>query len=255
MYLIYMGLVLLAMECTGQPTFDCRSPEEKCICNPVVNVAGQSCNFDGLADIQAMLIAQQVQIARLQNDSDTSEISRLSHLLAEQKNITDILKERVAQLEERIRDTASMETTSSLITESQPTDSSGTCPVGYQRFQRTCYRFSTDQKPYSEARAICHGDGGHLATVKNNETHDFLTNHVRATTRDHTWIGLSDQVTEGLWVWDDGTSLVGDGIWGTGEPNGSTGENCAQIYPGHHNYRWNDSTCPSSYYYICEVLA
>ncbi|XP_035694040.1 CD209 antigen-like protein A [Branchiostoma floridae] len=162
------------------------------------------------------------------------QISRLSHLLAEQKNITDSLKERVAQLEERNRDTA--------------------CPVGYQRFQRTCYRFSTDQKPYSEARAICHGEGGRLATVKDQETHDFLTNHVRATTRANTWIGLSDQEAEGLWVWDDGTSLVGDGIWATDEPNGGTRENCAHIKPT-RDYRWNDGPCPSSIYYICEFIA
>ncbi|XP_035692699.1 CD209 antigen-like protein A [Branchiostoma floridae] len=162
-------------------------------------------------------------------------INRLSHILAEQRNTTDSLRERVAQLEGRIRDTD--------------------CPVGYQRFQRTCYRFSTNQKPYNESQATCHGEGGRLATVKNNETQNFLANHVKATTRAHTWIGLSDQEAEGLWVWDDGTLLVGDGIWGTGEPNGRTRENCAHISPGFHNGHWNDVACSMSNYYICEVLA
>ncbi|XP_035694221.1 C-type lectin domain family 4 member F-like [Branchiostoma floridae] len=115
-----------------------------------------------------------------------------------------------------------------------------------------CYRFSVDRKPYNESRATCHEEGGRLATVKNNETHNFLANHVRATTKAHTWIGLSDQETEGLWVWDDGTLRVGDGFWGTKEPNGGTRENCVHIYPD-KDYRWNDSTCPSSYYYICEI--
>ncbi|CAH1244534.1 CLEC10A [Branchiostoma lanceolatum] len=190
-----------------------------------------------MADLQTVLIAQQAHITRLQNDSKSSELD-LQNLLAEQKKIIDSLKERVAQLEERIKDTGS------------PT----TCPAGYQQFQRTCYRFSTDQKPYSEARDTCHGEGGRLATVKTNWTHDFLANHVRATTHANTWIGLSDVETEGVWVWDDGTLLAGEGMWGTGEPNGGTMENCVHIYAD-KDYRWNDNLCPRSYYYICEVLA
>ncbi|XP_078693202.1 perlucin-like protein [Branchiostoma floridae x Branchiostoma belcheri] len=231
--LIYMLLVLFAVECTGQPAVGCHGSADKWVCSPVANVGhGQ------LADIQAMLIAQQVQIMRLQKDSESctcdSEVSRLSDLLAEQRNITENLKERVTQLEE--------------ITEPF------SCPAGYQKFNRACYRFSTDQKPYSEARDTCHREGGILATAKDEETHNFLANHVRATTQGNTWIGLTDLATDGLWVWDDGTSLLGEGIWGTGpdEPNGGTWENCAHIYPS-KDYRWNDSTCPSSYYYICEI--
>ncbi|XP_078610832.1 alpha-N-acetylgalactosamine-specific lectin-like [Branchiostoma floridae x Branchiostoma japonicum] len=127
-----------------------------------------------------------------------------------------------------------------------------TCPIRYELFMGKCYRFSVDRKPYNESRATCHEEGGRLATVKNNETHNFLANHVRATTKAHTWIGLTDEATEGLWVWDYGTLLVGDGIWGTGEPNGGTRENCVHMYPK-KDYLWNDSACPSSYYYICEI--
>ncbi|XP_019638753.1 PREDICTED: perlucin-like protein, partial [Branchiostoma belcheri] len=188
-----------------------------------------------VADVQTVLIAQQAQITRLQNDSQSAEI-HLLNLLAEQKKITDSLKNRVAQLEERIR----------------TTDGAVTCPARYWLFNGNCYRFSIDQKPYNESQAICHEEGGHLATAKNNETHNFLANHVRNTTKQNTWIGLSDLENEGLWVWDDGTLLVGEGIWGTNEPNGGTRENCAHIYPS-KDYRWNDSTCPSSYYYICEI--
>nr|ABY54815.1 c-type lectin 2 [Branchiostoma belcheri] len=127
-----------------------------------------------------------------------------------------------------------------------------TCPARYELFNGNCYRFSTDQKPYNEAQAICQEEVVIWQPAKNNETHDFLANHVRDTTKGNTWIGLSDVVTEGQWVWDDGTLLVGDGIWGTGEPNGGTVENCVHIYPL-KDYRWNDSTCPTSRYYICEI--
>ncbi|KAI8503937.1 High affinity choline transporter 1 [Branchiostoma belcheri] len=207
--------------------------EEKCVCNPVVHCP--PCNFDGqVADVQTVLIAQQAQITRLQNDSQSAET--LLDLLAEQKKITNSLKNRVAQLEERIK----------------TNDSAVTCPARYWLFNGNCYRFSTDKKPYSEARDTCHGEGGILATVKDEGTHNFLANHVRATTQQRTWIGLSDLATEGLWVWDDGTLLFGEGIWKTNEPNGGRRENCVHIYTS-RGYRWNDIACSNPYYYICEI--
>ncbi|XP_035692701.1 CD209 antigen-like protein A [Branchiostoma floridae] len=132
----------------------------------------------------------------------------------------------------------------------QQAGSAISCPTRYELFMGRCYRFSVDHKSYNESRATCHEEGGRLATVKNNETHNFLANRVRATTKAHTWIGLTDEATDGLWVWDDGTLRVGDGFWGAKEPNGGTRE--IHIYPD-KDYRWNDSTCPSSYYYICEI--
>ncbi|XP_078693199.1 alpha-N-acetylgalactosamine-specific lectin-like isoform X3 [Branchiostoma floridae x Branchiostoma belcheri] len=235
MILVYLFVVVVATRCQVQgsaPNDGCS--EEKCVCNPVVHCP--PCNFDGqVADVQTVLIAQQAQIARLQNDSRSADATLLD-LLAEKEKITNSLKNRVAQLEERIR----------------TKDGAVTCPARYELFNGNCYRFSIDQKPYNESQAICHEEGGHLATVKNNETHNFLANHVRAATQESTWIGLTDVATEGLWVWDDGTLLFGEGIWGTNEPNGGTRENCAHIYPS-KDYRWNDRACPNSQYYICEI--
>ncbi|XP_066266735.1 alpha-N-acetylgalactosamine-specific lectin-like isoform X2 [Branchiostoma lanceolatum] len=228
MFLVVVHLVVFAIGCQGMRAApDDGGSEEKCVCNPVVNVGSPPCNYDGhMADLQTVLIAQQAHITRLQNNSKSSE-----------KKITDSLMERVEQLEERIRSK----------------DAVITCPARYELFKGACYRFSTDQKPYNESQHICHEEGGRLATVKTNETHNFLTNHVRATTKAHTWIGLSDVETEGLWVWDDGTLMVGDGIWGTNEPNGGTGENCVHFYHGAHNYRWNDMPCAHAFFYICEI--
>ncbi|XP_078693200.1 CD209 antigen-like protein C isoform X4 [Branchiostoma floridae x Branchiostoma belcheri] len=234
MILVYLFVVVVATRCQVQgsaPNDGCS--EEKCVCNPVVHCP--PCNFDGVADVQTVLIAQQAQIARLQNDSRSADATLLD-LLAEKEKITNSLKNRVAQLEERIR----------------TKDSAVTCPARYWLFNGNCYRFSTDKKPYTVSRDTCHREGGRLAIVKDEGTNNFLANHVRAATQQSTWIGLSDLANEGLWVWDDGIVFGGGGFWATREPNGGTKENCVHIYPS-KGYRWNDGPCSRSYYYICEI--
>lgn len=54
------------------------------------------------------------------------------------------------------------------------------------------------------------------------------------------WIGYSDAITEGSFVWYDGSPLSYSN-WAPGEPNNSGGnENCTQIYP---DGGWNDLNC------------
>ena len=40
--------------------------------------------------------------------------------------------------------------------------------------------------------------------------------------------------------------------WHAGEPNDSGGEDCAEILWS--GYQWNDCTCDTALYYICESL-
>lgn len=54
------------------------------------------------------------------------------------------------------------------------------------------------------------------------------------------WIGFSDAISEGNFVWYDGAP-VNYTNWNVGEPNNAGGnENCTQIYP---NGTWNDLNC------------
>ncbi|XP_078572199.1 uncharacterized protein LOC144859420 [Branchiostoma floridae x Branchiostoma japonicum] len=130
-----------------------------------------------------------------------------------------------------------------------------TCPSGYVQFRDKCYQFSTTQKQYNDAKAVCLAAGGHLAVVKDQATDNFLVSEIRQRGSADTWMGMSDQVQEGLWVWEDGSFLTGWTNWSTGQPDdGSSTEECAHWYPG-YNFKWNDDQCYHTKYFICEVNA
>jgi len=76
----------------------------------------------------------------------------------------------------------------------------------------------------SEAAAV--GLGGHLATIGDAAENDFVTQRFGVSNGlfgdlGSLWIGLTDEVTEGTFVWADGTPLApGDYTnWVPGEPN------------------------------------
>ncbi|MCD6018821.1 MAG: hypothetical protein K0S53_1942 [Bacteroidetes bacterium] len=53
------------------------------------------------------------------------------------------------------------------------------------------------------------------------------------------WIGYGDAITEGSFVWYDGSPVVYSN-WAVGEPNNAGDEDCTQIYP---DGGWNDLNC------------
>jgi hypothetical protein len=98
-----------------------------------------------------------------------------------------------------------------------------------------------------------YGATGYLVTVGSQAENDF----VAARLLNAGWMGASDSASEGVWRWvtgpESGTqfwsglsggSTVGGNYanWGTGEPNDSGGEDCAQFLTGGSG-KWNDLPC------------
>ncbi|KAI8504762.1 hypothetical protein Bbelb_178800 [Branchiostoma belcheri] len=123
------------------------------------------------------------------------------------------------------------------------------CPAGWSLFSGKCYKVFTDTVTYSQARQVCIDNGGSLAMVKNSEINSFL----KTLSSDHKWFGLSDEVTEGQFLWEDGGSLTSTGFtdWYPGEPNGGSLENCVQYW----RQTWNDRSCTDQLGFTCEVRA
>ncbi|KAI8482560.1 hypothetical protein Bbelb_397080 [Branchiostoma belcheri] len=122
------------------------------------------------------------------------------------------------------------------------------CPAGWSLFSGKCYKVFTDAMTYSQARQVCIDNGGSLAMIKNSEINSF----VKTLPSDHKWFGLTDEVTEGQFLWEDGSSLTSTGFtdWYPGEPNGGSLENCVQYW----RQTWNDRSCTDQLGFTCEAL-
>ncbi|KAK7896517.1 hypothetical protein WMY93_021842 [Mugilogobius chulae] len=68
------------------------------------------------------------------------------------------------------------------------------------------------------------------------------------------WIGLTDQITEGVWEWTDGTTYYEYlSYWMSGQPDNWNDEDCGQTV-GYSNGRWNDEDCSVPRKYICKYI-
>ncbi|XP_068958062.1 C-type lectin domain family 4 member G-like [Petaurus breviceps papuanus] len=109
------------------------------------------------------------------------------------------------------------------------------CPSPWRDFQGSCYFFSENKLPWSQARDDCVQKQAHLVIINNRDEQNFLT----PTEILGYWIGLR-KVKEGVHKWIDGTKL--------GYTQGK--ENCVMML---HHGKWNDFTCDlSSDNWICE---
>ncbi|XP_076027210.1 CD209 antigen-like protein C isoform X2 [Genypterus blacodes] len=121
------------------------------------------------------------------------------------------------------------------------------CPLGWHKFQSSCYYFSISKKNWKESRQECLLRGANLVIINNRGEQAFLKG-----LHDLFWIGLSDLDNEGQWRWVDGTGLT-DGAWAPGEPNNANGgEDCAEFDKRYDAF--NDAGCSLERYSVCEKL-
>lgn len=127
---------------------------------------------------------------------------------------------------------------------------------------------------FFDARAFAQSSGGYLASVNDALEHTWLTTTFNVGSSpgptDTLWIGYSDEITEGTWLWDSGEAISYTN-WGPGEPNDGfgltnpNGEDYATLWWSHAG-RWNDwpgdtylpignpTAIPLNFYGIVEVV-
>ena len=121
----------------------------------------------------------------------------------------------------------------------------------------TCFVYFTGPMTWNAAQAACVAFGAQLAIIKSAQTNQVVTSLLGDA---DAFIGATDRVTEGSFVWLDGTSLAGYANWRAGEPNNANGsfeEDCA-IIEGELGGTWDDRPCEppptgaGAYAYVCQ---
>ncbi|XP_070543907.1 lectin BRA-3-like isoform X1 [Ptychodera flava] len=140
-----------------------------------------------------------------------------------------------------------------------------------------CQQDSNDHPYQQNAAEFCStlsvqagGPPGRLAALRTPRIDAAIRNHITSNGMDQSpcinkfgfWIGLSDSLTEGEFIWSDGGAFCDFDFrnWASGEPNNNTkkntlGQDCVQLwFRGSHNGLWDDEYCdfrPKGI--ICEI--
>ena len=115
------------------------------------------------------------------------------------------------------------------------------------------YRYHNERKSFDDAKAECAGStwpdesvGGHLVVI-NNSAENSEVLEIRSL-GSNMWIGYSDAVEEGVWVWEPGGGGSTYTHWNAGEPSGGA-EDCAEMRA---DGTWNDVRCYYTKPFLCE---
>ena len=100
-----------------------------------------------------------------------------------------------------------------------------------QNYNGHSYYRSTGSAFWTDAKNACANMGGHLVTVTTSAENSFIFGIWPSG-----WIGLTDEVTEGVWRWVTGEAYSYSS-WNPGEPNNAGNEDYVQFVGGG---KWND---------------
>ena len=109
-----------------------------------------------------------------------------------------------------------------------------------------CYVHSETVLDWYDASREFKKNGGDLATIANQDTHDFLVSFVNIQ-NSYCWIGA--ERNSGVWSWADGTPWTGFEKWNSGEPdkgNDNVGVGLSS------SYKWYDWVKTQTHYYLCQ---
>ena len=114
------------------------------------------------------------------------------------------------------------------------------------------YLFCTGARDWAAARDACSAHGYHLVTVDDAAEDAWLGTTATGYRAARWWMGISDQATEGTWVWVSGSSAFRN--WCAGQPDNNLGnQDCGAIlHSCARPLNWDDERCDMRMPYVCE---
>ncbi|XP_067679670.1 macrophage mannose receptor 1-like [Haliotis asinina] len=113
--------------------------------------------------------------------------------------------------------------------------------------------------PDHKVKKVCEENNMKLVEIMSAEDQQFLEyyiKYIRPAGYECVWMGLSDAVLEGHWVWQASNEIPVYKNWAQGQPDCldtflTYGEDCAAM--DHHDNKWHDKGCTSTVCdYVCE---
>lgn len=135
-------------------------------------------------------------------------------------------------------------------TQAQPKPPVGV-PAGAKFFNGKWYHVYVDELPWNRAKAKCASLGGQLAIVPDEPTWAFIKVLSPSAVF---WLGATDEASEGLWTWVDGTSMKYT-AWMSSQPDNDGGK---ENYLATAGEKWRDVSREGQFGphkvvgYICE---
>ncbi|XP_054655016.1 C-type lectin domain family 10 member A-like isoform X2 [Dunckerocampus dactyliophorus] len=175
---IIMALVLPDLQKTPEPmnNWDDAGPIDSEVL--MQNLTGRADNLD---DVEANINKTLTSVNNL--DDVQANITNVQASIT--KNVTDDVKEMAEDA-----------------VEARPHNAS--CPPTWQKHGNRCFLYVREEKKWNDAEEYCVARGGHLASVHNQTTYDFIG----GLSRHFLWLGGYRAVNEdGRWKWTDGSKF------------------------------------------------
>ncbi|TDH07346.1 hypothetical protein EPR50_G00105060 [Perca flavescens] len=125
------------------------------------------------------------------------------------------------------------------------------CQTGWRKFGDSCYIVSTVKTNWTSSREACFAVGADLVVINSRGEQAFVNGLLES--GQNVWIGLTDRLKEGTWMWVDGTPVTTT-IWADDQPNSYNGnQDCGESVQRSSGVGdWNDEGCSAVQGFICE---
>ncbi|XP_071145894.1 perlucin-like [Mytilus edulis] len=97
------------------------------------------------------------------------------------------------------------------------------CPLGFMRFQESCYAILPVKVSWAEALRLCQAFQAKLAwidsAIEDKFIEGMLNRYHDSIATSEVWMGGTDMLIEGIWMWADSLKPFTYTNWFPGEPN------------------------------------
>ncbi|XP_066023267.1 uncharacterized protein [Pocillopora verrucosa] len=122
------------------------------------------------------------------------------------------------------------------------------CQDDWTYYNGYCYREVLSCDSWENSQETCASLDANLPSIHSKEENVFVQSLHGST---QSWLGLSDNFTEGSFVWSDETPLDFH-YWAEGQPNNLHNQDCVHTLGFLNEFTWNDVNCTDCHGFTCK---